>query len=502
MNRVVVIGGGVGGLAAAWALRGRAEVTVLEAADRIGGKLRTTPLAGVPVDEGAESLMALRPEAVDLAEAVGLGGTLRDPAPGPVTLWSRGALRTLPPGHVMGVPPDPAALEGTGLLSAAGLARLREEEALPAPPLPADGPDVSVAAYLGGRLGREAVDRLVEPLLGGVYAGEVDRLSLRSALGPVAALAGRGGSLLAALRNRPARPPRAAVRGLAGGTGLLPEAVALASGARVLTGVRVTALRRTAGAWRIATAVGRATGTLTADAVVLAVPAHAAAPLLAALAPEAAAALGAVRHADTAVVALAFPPDAEAALPPGNGFLVPSVEGRAIKAATYLSRKWGWPSGGPCVVRASLGRSGESGVLAEPDEVLAARALADLRAAAGPLPAPLAVRVTRWPAGLPQYDTGHARRTDLARRAAAELPGLALCGAAYEGVGVAACVASGLRAAETVAGARTMPGTRTMPGRTPGAGTTPGWMPGAAPVQVPAQASVPGQASGPGPQGG
>ncbi|MFB7826443.1 protoporphyrinogen oxidase [Streptomyces hydrogenans] len=442
MRRVIVIGGGVSGLAAARSLRGRAEVTVLEAGDRVGGKLRTTPLAGVPVDEGAESLMALRPEAVDLAEAVGLGGALRDPVPGPVTLWSRGALRALPAGHVMGVPPDPSALEGTGLLSEAGLTRLRAEETLPVSP-PPEGRDVSVAEYLGGRLGREAVDRLVEPLLGGVYAGDVDRLSLRSALGPVAALAGRGGSLLAALRDRPARPPRAVVRGVTGGTGRLPAAVARASGARILTGVTVTGLRRTGGVWRVTTP----SGTLAADAVVLAVPAHAAARLLAGPAPEAAEALGGVRHADTAVVALAFPPAVEALLPAGNGFLVPSVEGRAIKAATYLSRKWAWPDDGPRVVRASLGRAGGPDVLSLPDGELVAAALADLRAAAGPLPDPLATRVTRWPAGLPQYDTGHADRVARTRAAVAELPSLAVCGAAYEGVGVAACVASGLAAA-------------------------------------------------------
>ncbi|MFE5792377.1 protoporphyrinogen oxidase [Streptomyces sp. NPDC056503] len=453
MRRVIVVGGGISGLAAAWSLRGRAEVTVLEGDGRIGGKLRTGTLAGVPVDEGAESLMALRPEAVDLAEAVGLGGALRDPAPGPVTLWSRGALRALPPGHVMGVPPDPSLLEGTGLLSEAGLARLRREETLPAP-APVDGRDVSVAEYLAGRLGREAVDRLVEPLLGGVYAGEVDRLSLRSALGPLAVLAGRGGSLLAALRDRPARPPRAVVRGVAGGTGLLPAAVARASGARILTGTPVTALDRGPGVWRVTTA----DGVLAADAVVLALPAHAAAPLLAGLAPDASAALGGIRHADTAVVALAFPPGTEAGLPPGNGFLVPSAEGRTIKAATLLSRKWSFPGGGPCVVRASLGRAGTTGLVEQPDGVLVARVLADLRAALGPLPEPLAARVTRWPAGLPQYDTGHAARVDRARAAVAELPSLALCGAAYEGVGVAACVATGLRAAESVTGSGAGPG--------------------------------------------
>ncbi|MFI8367286.1 FAD-dependent oxidoreductase [Streptomyces sp. NPDC085466] len=130
---------------------------------------------------------------------------------------------------------------------------------------------------------------------------------------------------------------------MTGGTGRLPAAVARASGARIGTGTAVTGLRWTSGEWRVATA----SGALTADALVLALPAHAAAPLLAGLAPEAAEALGGIRHADTAVVALAFPPETEAALPPGNGFLVPSAEGRTIKAATLLSRKWSFPAGGP-----------------------------------------------------------------------------------------------------------------------------------------------------------
>ncbi|KJY27340.1 protoporphyrinogen oxidase, partial [Streptomyces katrae] len=177
MASVIVIGGGISGLAAAWQLRGEAEVTVLEGGARVGGKLRTGTFAGVPVDEGAESLMALRPEAVTLARETGLGGALCDPAASPTALWTGGELRPLPAGHVMGVPGDPAALAGTGLLSPEGAARAAREAELPAVPLAGD---CSVAAYLTARFGREAVDRLVEPLLGGVYAGRADRLSLRA----------------------------------------------------------------------------------------------------------------------------------------------------------------------------------------------------------------------------------------------------------------------------------------------------------------------------------
>ncbi|MDI3417002.1 protoporphyrinogen oxidase [Streptomyces luteolus] len=453
MPEVLVLGGGIAGLTAAWQLRGRASVTVLEAAGTVGGKLSSASLAGVHVDTGAESVMALRPEAVELARAVGLGADLCDPAPAPTTLWSHGALRPLPPGHVMGIPADPRALTGTGLLSPEGLARLAREEELPAPPL-APGADLSVAGYLTDRLGAEAVDRLVEPLLGGVYAGRPEHLSLRAALPRLAALAAQGGSLLAALRaGRTGRAPgAAAVQGICGGTVRLPGAVAAASGARVRTSARARALRRTpAGRWQVAADTADGPLLLEADAVVLALPAYAAAGLLRAHSPAAAEDLGAVEHADSAVVTLAFDPSRTPDLPRGNGFLVPAVEGRAVKAATFLSAKWPWRTERHPdlrVVRVSLGRYGERHRLAVPDRELARTALSELRLATGLTGTPVASLVTRWERGLPQYGVGHVDRVARIREAVGKLPGLTVCGAAYDGVGVAACVASGRRAAQ------------------------------------------------------
>ncbi|MEV5977819.1 protoporphyrinogen oxidase [Streptomyces sp. NPDC052114] len=469
---VIVVGGGISGLTAAWRLRGDAEVTVLEGAPRIGGKLRTGTLAGVPVDEGAESLMALRPEAVRLAEEVGLGDDLCDPAPAPTTLWSNGALRPLPPGHVMGIPTDPDALTGTGLLSEEGVARLRHEEALP---VEAQADDVSVAEYLAGRLGQEAVDRLVEPLLGGVYAGRPDRLSLRAALPRVAAVAERGEPLLEALRRMrtsPGAAPRAGaprvvpVQGLRGGAGRLPLAVAEAAGARVLTGTRARELQRTvSGRWRVLAVTGDGPLLLEADAVILAVPAYEAAELLRPHAPLADADLGAIQHASTAVVTMAFPrtkapaqaaPHGHArvrALPEGNGFLVPAVEGRTIKAATFLTNKWHWQSEsapGLFLLRTSIGRVAEEQLLAVPDRHLIRSSVDELHRAVGSIGEPVAARVTRWERGLPQYGVGHVDRVARVREAVGKLPGLALCGAAYEGVGVAACVATGTAAARQV----------------------------------------------------
>ncbi|MEV8313379.1 protoporphyrinogen oxidase [Streptomyces sp. NPDC059900] len=458
MRSVIIIGGGISGLAAAWELRGKAEVTVLEAGDRVGGKLRTGTLAGIPVDEGAESVMALRPEAVRLAEEVGLGDSLCDPESAPVTFWTRGALRALPAGHVMGIPAEPAALSGSGLLSDQGLARLAREEAIPAHPVLTEGSDISIAGYLVPRIGQEAVDRLVEPLLGGIYAGRTDQLSLRSALPFLAPVAASDESLLAALRRRresqstaPGPKPRV-VRGLAGGTGRLPRAVAAASGARILTSSTALALDRAPGGrWRVHAATEHGPATLDADAVIVALPAPAAATLLGPHSPAARAELDAVRYAGSAVVTMAFARRwQDSPAPDLNGFLVPPVDGRTIKAATLLSHKWAWqrdqaPS--KLILRASVGRIGEEHLLGLDDRRLVTLARTELSQALGPMGDLHASKVTRWPQGLPQYEVGHADRVAAIREAVGKLPGVALCGALYEGVGVAACVATGLAAA-------------------------------------------------------
>ncbi|MFC8128458.1 protoporphyrinogen oxidase [Streptomyces sp. NPDC057302] len=459
MRSVIVIGGGISGLAAAWELRGTADVTVLEAGDRVGGKLRTGSLAGIPVDEGAESIMALRPEAVRLAQEVGLGGSLCDPAPAPVTFWTRDALRPLPPGHVMGIPADPATLSGTGLLSPEGLARLAQEEAIPASPVLTDGTDISIAGFLAPRIGQEAVDRLVEPLLGGIYAGRTDQLSLRSAMPFLAPVATSGDSLLATLRRRrdsqcaaPGSRPPSVVRGIVGGTGRLPRAVAAASGAHVRVNSTALAMERLPGnRWRVHTATDQGPATLDADAVIVSLPASAAATLLGPHSPAAQAELDGVRYAGSAVITMAFTHKQPGPPPDLNGFLVPPVDGRTIKAATVLSRKWAWqrdeaPS--KVIVRASVGRVGEEHLLDLDDGHLIGLALAELTHAMGPFGDLLASKVTRWPQGLPQYEVGHADRVAAIREAVGKIPGVELCGALYEGVGVAACVATGRAAAQ------------------------------------------------------
>ncbi|MER5888222.1 protoporphyrinogen oxidase [Streptomyces sp. NPDC001941] len=452
-GHVVVIGGGIAGLAAAHRLVGAGlRVTVLEASGRLGGKLRAGEIAGAPVDLGAESMLARRPEAVDLARAVGLGERLQAPATATASVWTRGALRPMPKGHVMGVPGDPAAL--AGLLSEEGLARIARERELP----PGDpGEDVAVGAYVAERLGREVVDRLVEPLLGGVYAGDAYTISMRAAVPQLHEAARTHASLLDGVRDL---QERAAARqqtgpvfmGLDGGVGTLPGAVAdavRAAGGEILTRTPVRELTRAADGWRVRTAER----VIEADGVVVATPAGPAAHLLAADAPAAAAELGRVEYASMALVTLAFRREDTAALPAGSGFLVPPVDGRTIKASTFSAQKWGWVADrapGLFLLRTSVGRHGETEQLGRDDADLVAVSLADLQDATGLSARPVATEVTRWDDGLPQYPVGHLDRVTRVRDAVGKLPGLRVCGAAYDGVGIPAVVASAHRAADEI----------------------------------------------------
>ncbi|WP_206308685.1 protoporphyrinogen oxidase [Streptomyces sp. A1136] len=460
-GHVVVIGGGIAGLAAAHRLLGDGvRVTLLEAGPRLGGKLYAGELAGAPVDLGAESMLARRPEGVDLARAVGLGDALRSPATATAHLWTRGALRPMPRGHVMGVPGDLGPLAASGVLSAEGLARIEAEPTLP----PAEiGEDVAVGEYVAARLGREVVDRLVEPLLGGVYAGDAYRISMRAAV-PQLYEAARAHALLgdgvrelqrrAATQNRTAGPVFA---GIEGGVGRLPLAVAeacRAAGADLYTGRPVRELLRTPEGWRVVTA----SEVIEADGVVLATPAGPTAHLLDALVPTAAAELRAVEYASMALVTMAF---RRTDLPPAitdggaSGFLVPPVDGHTIKASTFSGNKWAWSDADPDLfpLRTSVGRHGDEAELEREDAELVEVSLRDLGEAVGLSGRPVASTVTRWDGGLPQYPVGHLARVARVRAAVAALPGLAVCGALYDGVGIPACVASAGKAADVVLGA-------------------------------------------------
>ncbi|MBX6370913.1 MAG: protoporphyrinogen oxidase [Acidothermus sp.] len=445
----LVIGGGISGLTAAFELSCRGlSVTVLEASKRLGGKLRAGEVAGVSTDLGAEAILARRPEALALAAALGIDGELVEPATTTAGVWSRGRLRPFPQGHVMGVPRSLRSLRASGVVSPAGVARATLDLVLP-PTGTAD--DVSVAAALRPRLGREVVARLVEPLLGGVYAGRADRLSL-PATAPQLAAALEHGSVMRSLRRLPTASGQGPVFvGFPGGVARLADALVRrlsADGVRLRTSATVRAVRRAAQGWRCEVGPASAPEIVDGDLVVVAVPAPAAARMLDREFPRLAADLSRIEYASVAVVTAVF--DAEAVnLPSGSGFLVPAVEKRLIKAVTFSSNKWPWyaeRAPGRVVVRASIGRFGDTADLQRDDDELADRALAELAALVGIRAHPLGVDVTRWGGALPQYDVGHLARVARIRSETARARGMALCGAALDGVGIPACIA-GARAA-------------------------------------------------------
>jgi protoporphyrinogen/coproporphyrinogen III oxidase len=434
--KVVIVGGGLTGLATAWHLRDDVEVTLLEASDRLGGEIRTEDFAGAPTDLGADAFLARQPEAERLARAVGLGDDLVAPATGQVHLWVEGELRPLPEGTVLGVPTDLGAVARARVLSAGGLARVALEPLLPRRRVVGDR---SVADLVGERFGPEVVDVLVEPLLSGVYAGATDRLSAQAAAPSVWAAAGAGRSLTAGLRahrQRTAGDTRPVFLTVRGGLRRLVEALAAPLDGRVQLDTAAVAIAPTDDGWEVTTDLGT---TLAADHVVLAVPAAVAARLLAPHAPEVARELLGIRTASVAVIALAYDRADAAHAPEGSGFLVPRGEGRLIKAATWTSRKWPHhATRDRFVLRASVGRVDDRRALDLDDDTLAERVDAEVRWATGITAPAVERRVVRWDDALPQYDVGHVARIDRIRHGLRELPGLHLGGASFDGLGLAA----------------------------------------------------------------
>ncbi|MGN0063777.1 MAG: protoporphyrinogen oxidase [Nocardioides sp.] len=447
MPDVVVVGGGIAGLAAArdLALTGR-EVLLLEASPRPGGKLLTAQVAGLGVDVGAEAMLNRRPEGVALAGEMGLD--LVHPTGASSRILSRGVLRRMPR-TLMGVPFDVDDVESSAILSAEGMARLRAEVVPADPP----GEDVSIGDLLSERFGEEVVQRLTEPLLGGVYAGHAHDLSTAASVPALVPMLARGGSLLDQVAALPtsAAPVFAS---LVGGMGSWPERFAAEGLVEIRTSATVRELRRDGARWALTVGPTTAAYTVHADQVVLAAPAAPTARLLAEVAPEASAALARTEVASVGVLTFAF---RAADLPDWaedvSGFLVPPVEGRAIKASTFSFAKWAWVKAldpDLRVLRTSVGRHGDVGALQRTDADLLAESRAELADLVGITGAPVDTHVQRWGGGLPQYPVGHLERVAAARAA---LPaGLAVCGASYDGVGIPAVIGAARRAAAALAG--------------------------------------------------
>lgn len=470
---VVIVGGGIAGLAAAFFLRdGPERVTVLEGSPRLGGKLATSEIAGLAVDEGAEALLVTRPEGTELIAEAGLD--LVTPGTTTAAIWTRGAMRSLPRRQFMGVPSDLAELAASGIVSPGGVARAEQDRELP--PTERDG-DVSVGDYVGARQGHEVVDRLVDPLLGGVYAGLSAELSFDATIPALSAasrrhrsLADAAGSLLppepqpapgSAAGTQAGTQRRVIFSTLAAGLGTLPDVLAKLSGATIRTGAVARELSRTEEGWRLTIGSAAAPEWIDADAVILAVPARPAGRLLAGV-PGASAAVAAyadISYASMAIVTVAYR-RYDNDIFNGSGYLVPAVDGRGVKAVTFSTIKWPHlvdPADPIDVVRCSIGRVGEEALLQRDDADLVALATAELAAATGVRGAPLASRVTRWGGALPQYTVGHLDRVRRIRETVAALDGIAVCGAAYDGVGIPACIGTARAAVGKIRGDRLEP---------------------------------------------
>ncbi len=443
---IAVIGGGITGLSAAWELSSAErppQITLFEGQAAVGGKLRRDRLADQWVDFGAESFLVRRPEALALIEELGLTAELVYPEPVGATIFHGQQLHPLPKGTLMGVPSDPQSVRE--LLGPRAVARIAAERHQTWPKLTTDR---AIGDFIRERIGPEVVDCLLEPLLGGVYAGRAGELSTQATVPQLWQAARDGTSVVAAAAAAigSGASKKAVFAGLRHGVGQLPAHLAEQLGARqveLCSGQAVAALLREPGGWRI-----RAAGKERHfDALILATPANPAASLLGP--GRAADLLGAIDYASVALVTFAF--DQTPVGLRGSGVLIPPTAGLAVKAVTYSSQKWAWQAGPRTMIRASVGRFRDQRALDASDADLSEQVLADLRQLPGvQLPPPVATEVTRWPRALPQYAVGHSALIAEVHREV-ELRGrIAAAGAYDQGVGIPACIASGRAAARKV----------------------------------------------------
>lgn len=455
--RVVVVGGGLSGLTAAYQLsRGLpgARITVLEASDRVGGALHTVEFPSGPMELGAEAFIGRRPEATSLVAELGLTETLRHPGPLGPAILTGGRLVPMPARTLMGLPSDVTTL--SGVLTAAESAMAAREPDLPLDWQP--GGDVSLGRLVGERFGGAVVARLVDPMLGGVYAAPSTGLGLRQVVPGLAEALDRGApSLTAAARELVTdRVPGPVFASIEGGyqrlVDALVDALMESSGALVRTRSLCTAIHRDDTGYAVTVSGDGGSGTWEADLVVVAVPVPHAAGLLAATgATDAARGLSGIRTASSAVVALEV--DRSLDLPELSGVLVATDEPVPFKAMTFTSRKWPHLDTRPGhLVRVSFGRLDDDEVLASDDIALARMAESALAGVCGSAPTILHSHVRRWDDGLAEIGPDHTARIAAVRAELADrLPGLELIGGATEGVGVPACIGSARAAARRLA---------------------------------------------------
>jgi oxygen-dependent protoporphyrinogen oxidase len=460
VRRVVIIGGGITGLAAAYALDGAVrrgevdEAVLLEAGRRLGGKILTERIDGFLIEGGPDSFITLKPQAVRFAREMGLGdhliGTLE---PRHVFIRHAGRLYPLPDGLTGLIPQRLGPFVRSPLFSLVEKARFGLE---PFVPPSANGTDESLGSFVRRRLGQAAVDRLAAPLLAGIHAGDIDRLSLLATFPQLAEAERRYGSLTRAVLARGRKTP---VNGTLAGSpmsvfmtlrGGLEELVRTAAASirhvAIRTGTPVGAIDHAGGAYVVRLGSGER---LEAEAVIVTVPPHAAVRMLAGVNGPAATMAGMIRSISTAVIALGFKRDQVRHRLDGHGYVGSHREGVAHTACTWVSSKW--PDRAPresVQLRCFVGRDGAQSALELDDHDLTNTVVEELRPLLGITGSPVVARVYRWQEAMPQYEVGHLERLDAMQAALAATPGLILAGSPYRGVGLPDCIAQGQHAAQ------------------------------------------------------
>jgi oxygen-dependent protoporphyrinogen oxidase len=461
---LAIVGGGITALAAAHraveVARERGmdlELRLIEARDRLGGTVASERVDGFLVEAGPDSFLSEKPWALALCRRLGLEPELvrTDDRFRKVFVWFRGRLHPLPDGFQLLAPTRLLPFATSSLFSWPGKLRMAMDLVIPR----GGGDDESLGAFVRRRLGREALERVAQPLVAGIYTADPEDLSLAATMPRFLEVERRDRSIILGLRRALRRAPRPGTSGarwslfvtFRDGMETLVRALAeRLPDSSVVLRQRVASVEREGARWRLTTAEG---ARFDADRVILAGEAHGAARLLRYVDPTLATLLEQIQYAGAATVSLGY---RRADVPhplDGFGFVVPCTEGRAVLAGTFSSVKYpGRAPEGHVLLRCFLGGALGAEVLAEPDTALVARARAELAAALGVRAEPVLTRLARWPASMPQYGVGHLARIETIERRLADVPGLGLAGGAYRGVGIADCVRSGEAAAESAVG--------------------------------------------------
>lgn len=458
-RNVVVIGGGISGLAAAYALSQQADirVTLYEASDRVGGVLHTETSDGWVIEHGPESFLTMKPRGIGLARELGLEPRFQTTNPDNrgSLIVKNGKLYPMPEGLTGLIPSQFGPMAKTPLVSPLGKLRMGMDFVIPAKK---NDTDESLGSFIRRRLGSDIYDHLIEPLMAGIYSGNGDELSLQATFPQLRTAEREHGGLikgvLAQKKALKARPiGHQAVMGFLSfrsGIQELVDACAAAittNGGEIVTQAPVTSLHRTSSGFAFTTPAGE----LEADAIILAAPVHVQSALLREIAPQASAAMTGIPQVSSAVVMLGYEETSTTRAPGNYGYLSPRAEGRPVKAVTWMSSKWeGRAPDGHFLVRGFLGRAGDESVLSGSDTDLERLVRAEIAATSGITGEPVLRRVVRLNAASPQYLVGHLDRVAVIEEEIATIPGLEIAGNMLRGVGIPDAIAAGERASANV----------------------------------------------------